>query len=96
VRAVLEGIACSATDIVLAMEVSTGVSPTEIRVHGGPSRNAFLMQAQADLLGMPISVSRLPDLTAFGAALMAGVGAGVLTVSDTVALHRSESCTSPA
>jgi glycerol kinase len=86
VRAVLEGIACSVTDIVLAMEVSTGVSPTEIRVDGGPSRNAFLMQVQADLLGMPISVSRLPDLTAFGAALMAGVGGGILTVSDTLAL----------
>jgi glycerol kinase len=85
VRAALEGIACSVADIVDAMVQSTRVSPVEVRVDGGPSRNALLMQLQADLIGHPIAVSHEPDLTAFGAALLAGVGADVLSVDDTLA-----------
>ncbi len=77
------------------MEDATGVPPVEVRVDGGPTRNAFLMQLQADLLGRPISVSREPDLTAFGAALMAGVGADALTVADTLALAPARSVYEP-
>jgi glycerol kinase len=82
VRAALEGIACSVADIVGAMEDATGVAPTEVRVDGGPTRNTLLMQLQADLLGWPVAAAREADLTAFGAALLAGVGAGVMTLGD--------------
>ena len=53
-----------------------------VRADGGPSRNRYLMQRQADLLGMPVSVSLEPDMTALGAALLAGIGAGQLTQDD--------------
>ncbi len=82
VRAVLTGIAFSVAEIVNGIADSTGVEPREIRVDGGPTTNGFLMQLQADVLGRPVSVSQEPDVTAFGAALMAGVGAGALTSAD--------------
>lgn len=83
---VLEGIACSVVDIILAIEEGTGTEHAEVRVDGGPTRNPTLMQLQADLLGRPVSVARETDLTAFGAAIMAGVGAGKLTIEDALAL----------
>jgi glycerol kinase len=86
-RALLEGIACSVAEIVLEMERLTGVAAAELRADGGPTRNGFLMQCQADMLGRPVSVSRERELTAFGAALMAGLGAGALTASDVARLQ---------
>ena len=86
VRAVLEGVACSVAEIVLALQEATGLAPAEVRADGGPSQNAFLMQLQADLLGRPVSVSREPELTAFGAAVMAGIGTGAVSMSDVAAL----------
>jgi glycerol kinase len=86
VRGVLRGIAFSVAEIIDAIADTTHVGTAEVRADGGPTGNAFLMQLQADLSGRPISVSQEPDLTAFGAAAMAGVGAGALTVADAMAL----------
>ena len=86
VSGVLRGIAFSVAEIVDAIADTTHVDTAEVRADGGPTANAFLMQLQADLLGRPLSVSQEPDLTAFGAAAMAGVGAGALTVADAMAL----------
>jgi glycerol kinase len=96
VRATLEGIACSVADIVAAMEASTATSTSEVRVDGGPTRNAVLMQVQADLIGRPISVSQEPDLTALGAAVLAGVGVGALTMDDALALPAPRTVYEPA
>jgi glycerol kinase len=80
VRAVLEGIAQRVADV--AESIEEGVAqPASLRVDGGASRNDFLMQAQADLLGIPVERSRFTDGAALGAARLAGVGAGVWPAS---------------
>jgi glycerol kinase len=80
VRAVLEGIAQRVADV--AESIEQGVArPASLRVDGGASRNDFLMQAQADLLGIPVERSRFTDGAALGAARLAGVGAGVWPAS---------------
>jgi glycerol kinase len=80
VRAVLEGIAQRVADV--AESIEQGVpAPASLRVDGGASRNDFLMQAQADLLGIPVERSRFTDGAALGAARLAGLGAGVWPAS---------------
>jgi glycerol kinase len=76
VRAALESIAFQSRDLVEAMRRESGVRVRELRVDGGASRNDFLMQFQADLLGVPIRRPGLVETTALGAALLAGIGAG--------------------
>ncbi len=76
VRAALESIAFQSRDLVEAMRRESGVRVRELRVDGGASRNGFLMQLQADLLGIPIVRPGLVETTALGAALLAGIGAG--------------------
>jgi len=76
VRAALESIAFQSRDLVEAMSRDSGVRIRELRVDGGAAMNAFLMQFQADILGIPISRPGLVETTALGAALLAGIGAG--------------------
>lgn len=76
VRAMLEGIAHRVTDV--ADSIAEGVAaPASLRADGGASRNDFLMQAQADLLGVPVERSRSTDGAALGAARLAAVGVGL-------------------
>ena len=75
VRAVLEGVAQRVADV--AESIEEGVAaPTSLRADGGASRNDFLLQAQADLLGIPVERSALADGAALGAARLAGLGVG--------------------
>jgi len=76
VRAALESIAFQSRDLVEAMRRESGTKVRELRVDGGASLNGFLMQFQADLLGIPIRRPGLVETTALGAALLAGIGAG--------------------
>src|SRR4029077_9607719 len=76
VRAALESIAFQSRDLVEAMRRESGAKVRELRVDGGASLNGFLMQFQADLLGIPIVRPGLVETTALGAALLAGIGAG--------------------
>jgi len=77
VRATLEAIAYQSRDLVECMIADAGLRPTALRVDGGACRNAFLMQFQADLLGIPVERPRMLEVTAFGAAALAGLGVGV-------------------
>ncbi|MFF5493678.1 FGGY family carbohydrate kinase [Streptomyces aquilus] len=71
VRALCEGIAAQVAELVDALE-----SPLEtLRVDGGLTRSALLLQTQADLLQRPVEVSALPDATALGVAALARLGA---------------------
>jgi glycerol kinase len=72
-RAALEAIAHRVADIVDAM--ASGMAISSLKVDGGLSRDDTLLQLQADLLGIELSVGR-PDATVLGAAMLAGVGAG--------------------
>jgi glycerol kinase len=76
VRATLEAIAYQSRDLVECMVSDAGLRPEALRVDGGACRNAFLMQFQADVLGIPVERPRLLEVTAFGAAALAGLGIG--------------------
>ena len=86
-RALLDGIAFQCADIVRALDERLGGRRGEIRADGGPSANRYLMQRQADLLATPIRVSTEPDMTALGAALLAGIGAGQLDIADVAGME---------
>jgi glycerol kinase len=81
-RATLEAIAYQTVDAVRAMEAGAGESLRELRADGGATVNRWLMQFQADALGVPVLVPEVSETTALGAAYFAGVGAGLWTVSD--------------
>ncbi len=76
VRATLESIAYQSKDLALLMERETKVKITELRVDGGAVKNNFLMQFQANLLGIAINRPELIETTAFGVAYLAGIGSG--------------------
>jgi glycerol kinase len=76
-RAALEAIALQTLDVMRAMEADAGARLRELRVDGGGTANALLMQLQADLLGCPVRVAPTAETTALGAAMLAAHGAGV-------------------
>lgn len=89
-RAALESIAYQVNDLVKAMTVKAGISLKEIRVDGGPTKNKFLMQFQADCLRVPVNCSDLEEASALGAVVMNGLSRGVWKSFDEVAkLRRS-------
>ena len=76
-RATLEGIAYQTADLIRAMEKDAGQPITGLRVDGGASVSDFLMQYQADLLGVPVERPQVVETTAWGVACLAGLGAGL-------------------
>lgn len=87
-RAALEGVAFQVRDVFLAMGRDAGLSPGELRTDGGMAQSDFFLQIQADLLGVPVLRPKATETTALGAALMAGVGAGVLSLEEVKAAWR--------
>jgi glycerol kinase len=81
-RAALEGIAYQTADAVRAIEAACGLKLTELRADGGATANHWLMQFQADILGVPVVVPEIAETTALGAAYLAGVGTGIWTVDQ--------------
>jgi glycerol kinase len=77
VRATVESIALQAAEVALAMEKDSGVRLRSIRVDGGASKNDWLMQLQADLLGVSVVRPRTVASTAQGAAFLAGAARGL-------------------
>ncbi|MER6262423.1 FGGY family carbohydrate kinase [Streptomyces sp900105245] len=83
VRALCEGIAAQVAELAEAAATDLGAPLDLLRVDGGLTRSALLMQTQADLLQRPVEVSALPDATALGAAALARLGADpALAVED--------------
>lgn len=72
VRAVLESIAHQSADVVETMKASAHSRVSSLKVDGGATRNHFLMQFQADILGVPVLVSEISESTAWGVAKLAG------------------------
>lgn len=79
-RATLEAIAYQTVDAVRACEDAAGEPLAELRADGGATANAWLMQFQADMLGVPVVVPEIAETTALGAAYLAGVGVGAWTL----------------
>ena len=76
-RAVLDAISLQVTDLVRAMNADAPCPIPTLRVDGGASVSDILMQIQADLLGIPVDRPAQVETTAFGAAALAGLAAGV-------------------
>jgi glycerol kinase len=87
-RATLESIAYQTRDLVEAMKAA-GRPVDVLRVDGGGTANAFLMQFQADILGLPVEVAAVQETTALGAAFLAGIGAGVWGAGDELRRRRA-------
>ena len=77
VRASVECIAYQITDIVKAMSEDAGVTVSELRVDGGPTRNAYLMQFQSDIAEANVQVPDSEELSGIGPAYAAGLALGV-------------------
>lgn len=76
IRATLEAIAYQSRDILTAMQADAGMTLKELKVDGGASVNDFLMQFQADLLGVRVNRPKVVETTALGAAYLAGLACG--------------------
>ncbi|PZE21348.1 glycerol kinase GlpK [Paenibacillus xerothermodurans] len=77
VRAALESIAFQSRDVLEVMEEESGIRLKELRVDGGAVRNDFLMQFQADVLGVDVTRPQVIETTALGAASLAGLAVGL-------------------
>ncbi|MGN8874528.1 glycerol kinase GlpK [Pseudoflavonifractor sp. HCP28S3_F10] len=77
IRAAQESIAYQVHDLVAAMEKDTGLPLSQLKADGGASRDAFLMQFQADILGHQVLRPVIRETTALGAAYLAGLAVGV-------------------
>ena len=82
VRATLEAICYQTRDVFEAMRRDSGVALSELRVGGGATVNNFLMQLQADILGIPVMRPKATEMTALGAAYAAGLAAGLWSGHD--------------
>jgi len=76
VRATLEAIAYQTRDVVECVQQDSGIDLASLRVDGGAAENDFLMQFQADVLGVPVERPEVLEVTALGAAALAGLGVG--------------------
>jgi glycerol kinase len=77
VRAALESIPFQIKDVIVAMEQDTGLPLAELMVNGGLTSNRFVLQFLADLLDTPVINQNSPDISAQGAAYLAGLHAGI-------------------
>lgn len=89
VRATLEAIAYQTRDVVDVMKRDAGLQLPALRVDGGAVRNNWLMQFQADILGVPVQRPTVTETTALGAAYLAGLAVGYWESTEQIAAQWS-------
>jgi len=87
VRATLEAVAYQTRDVLDLMQRESGIAVKQLRVDGGMVRNDFLMQFQADMLGVPVQRPVVTEITALGAAYLAGLAVGYWRDQDEIAAN---------
>jgi glycerol kinase len=87
-RAALEAIAYQTVDAVRAEEAASGERLSMLKADGGAVANRWLMQFQADMLGVPVVVPEISETTAAGAAHLAGIATGRWSVEQLGAMWR--------
>jgi glycerol kinase len=87
-RAALEAIAYQTVDAVRAQEAAAGERLESLKADGGATINGWLMQFQADVLGVPVIVPEIEETTALGAAYLAGIATGVWEPDEVAAMWR--------
>ncbi len=92
VRAALESIAYQTCDVLMAMQQDSGIESSALKVDGGASVNSFLMQFQADIIGVDVMRPDIVETTALGAAFLAGLAVGFwkskAEIRDTLKLNK--------
>jgi glycerol kinase len=91
-RSAIEGIAHQVTDVLKAMEVDASIPIAEIRVDGGAVTNNLLMQFQSDIMHVPVIRPQVTELTAFGAAFLAGLSVGLWKNIEEVGSYWKQDC----
>jgi glycerol kinase len=89
-RAALEAMAYATHDVVRAMQADSGVEMRDLRVDGGATANDWLMQFQADVLGVPVRRPAMVEMTARGAAGLAGLATGFWSTPEEFAAAKPE------
>jgi glycerol kinase len=89
VRATLESIAYQTRDVVECVQRDSGLDLESLRVDGGAAQNDFLMQFQADVLGVPVERPEVLEVTATGAAALAGLAVGFWAGVDEIEVTSS-------
>lgn len=82
VRAAIESMAYQARDVLNAMETDSGLKIQVLKVDGGAAANDFLLQFQSDLCQVPVERYKVNELTALGAAFLAGLAIGFWNEDD--------------
>ena len=82
IKATVEALAYQTKDVITAMIKDSGKEMITLKVDGGASANNYLMQFQSDILNVAVDRPKMIEVTAFGAALLAGIKAGVWTKND--------------
>ena len=95
VRAALESIAYQTRDVFEAMIKDARTELRELRVDGGASANTWLMQFQSDILQTNVIRPNYTESTALGAAMLAGIGAGIFTKEGLIKLNSDTKVFSP-
>lgn len=85
IRATLESIAYQTRDVLDAMQEDSGINLQALKVDGGAVANNFLMQFQADILGVPVDRPEVTETTALGAAYLAGLAVGFWSNKEEIA-----------
>jgi glycerol kinase len=94
-RAALEAIAYQTVDAVRAQEAASGESVPSLKADGGAVANSWLMQFQADVLGVPVIVPEVAETTALGAAYLAGIATGLWTAEQVREMWREAATYEP-
>ena len=95
-RAALEAIAYQTVDAVRAQEAAAGERIPSLKADGGAVENRWLMQFQADVLGVPVIVPEVAETTALGAAYLAGIATGEWTAEQVREMWREAATYEPA
>ena len=90
VKATVEALAYQVTDLIKAMEEDSGKQIKTLKVDGGACANDYLMQFQADLLDAQVDRPEMLEVTAWGAALLAGIKVGIWTQKDIAPMDRMD------
>jgi glycerol kinase len=94
-RAALEAIAYQTVDAVRAQEAASGERVPSLKADGGAVANSWLMQFQADVLGVPVIVPEVAETTALGAAYLAGIATGLWTAEQVREMWRQAASYEP-
>jgi glycerol kinase len=84
IRAAIEAIAYQSKDVISTMLDEAKIDLKELRVDGGATANNFLMQFQADILGVPVIRPKIRETTALGAAYLAGLAVGIFNNKEEI------------